>query len=261
MKYLRDYLRIAPAAHALWRTLETKEISKVNLERPILDLGCGFGEFAGVFYEGSVEMGIDVSGRDLQWAAKTKKYSQLVLADARKMPFANNSFKTVLSVSVIEHILNTPKVLSETFRVLVPGGKFVFTTPVLGFTRFMFYPRLLRNLRMERIAEKYEQVVNHAFKHHSLYTETDWKKMLKRSGLEVEKMELIIPKSIVPYWDLLLLPALPSQLTKVIFGKRLVLRNRIRVNLASIILEKIIKNADGVGTNFLVVARKPKIPT
>lgn len=114
---------------------------------------------------------------------------------------------------------------------------------------------------MERIAEKYEQVVNHAFKHHSLYTETDWKKMLKRSGLEVEKMELIIPKSIVPYWDLLLLPALPSQLTKVIFGKRLVLRNRIRVNLASIILEKIIKNADGVGTNFLVVARKPKIPT
>lgn len=259
MKYLRDYLKIAPAAHALWRALETREISKIALKRPILDLGCGYGEFAGVFYNSSVEMGIDVSGRDLQWAAKTKKYSQLVLADARKMPFAKSSFATVLSVSVIEHIPNTQKVLDEAYRVLVPGGSFVFTTPSLGFTKYMFFPRVFRFLMIEPIAKFYEDSINRIFKHCSLYEEEDWRRMLKKSGFEIDKLELIIPQKIVTYWDLLLLPALPSQLTKILFGKRLVLQNKLRIELAYLFLKKIIRTSKGRGTNFLIVAKKPKV--
>src|SRR4030043_1052481 len=99
MKYLKRYLKIAPASHALWRAFEANELSKIDLKRPILDLGCGYGEFAGVFYDASVEVGVDLSGRDLQIAAQNKKYSELVLADARRLPFPDSSFNSILSVS------------------------------------------------------------------------------------------------------------------------------------------------------------------
>ncbi|UCH72250.1 MAG: hypothetical protein JSW62_01510, partial [Thermoplasmatales archaeon] len=63
--YFKEYLKIAPLSHALWRAKEAKSLENIKLKEPILDLGCGFGEFAGVFFEGMIEIGIDVSQDDL----------------------------------------------------------------------------------------------------------------------------------------------------------------------------------------------------
>ena len=49
--YLRGYLRVSPAALAVWRAIEAKHLATVELPRPLLDLGCGFGEFTGVFFD------------------------------------------------------------------------------------------------------------------------------------------------------------------------------------------------------------------
>lgn len=256
LKYLKKYLKIAPAAHALWRSIEASELAKFHLKRPILDLGCGYGEFAGVFYDSSVEMGVDISGLDLQFAAQSKKYEQLVLADARKMPFVDCQFKTVLSVSVIEHIGETRKVLREVERVLVPGGQFVFTTPCKGFTKFMFYPRIFRALGLSGIAKFYENGINKIFKHVSLFDESEWRTMLTDSGFTVETINKIIPQNLVLFWDILLISALPSQIVKLVRGKRLVVNSRLRNRLAYEFLKKIISSGSGEGSNFLIVARK-----
>lgn len=50
------------------------------------------------------------------------------MQDATSMSFPNESFDCVYSISVIEHIPNDEKALTECMRVLKPGGLFVFTT-------------------------------------------------------------------------------------------------------------------------------------
>jgi len=43
---LDGYLRNFPIAHALFRTAETRRMAGRELARPVLDLGCGTGQFA-----------------------------------------------------------------------------------------------------------------------------------------------------------------------------------------------------------------------
>src|SRR3989344_718487 len=104
-EYLKAFLKVAPLSHALWRSIEALSFSQVKFKQPVLDVGCGFGEFAGVVFD-KVEVGIDVSASDLEKALKGKQYKKVQWADARNLPFKSKSFSTVTSVSVMEHIEN-----------------------------------------------------------------------------------------------------------------------------------------------------------
>jgi len=255
--YLKSYLEVSPLSHALWRACEARSLENIKLQRPILDLGCGFGEFAGVFYNSSIEMGIDNSSVDLEKAKAIRKYKKLILADAKQMPFNNCSFKTVLSVSVIEHISHTKQVLKEVYRVLSEDGLFVFTTPHKNFAKWLFYPRLLRFFGLEKLAQKYEQGINRVFKHYSLYDELEWKRMLIKQGFKIEKIQPNIGENIAMLWDLGLLFAFPSQLTKSIFGRRLLFSPQFRINVLNKIFSSYVnKKVKGRACNLLIVARK-----
>lgn len=118
-RYLRSYLRIgAPVAVALWRSVKAKYLDTIDLRRPILDLGCGFGEFAQVFFQEPADVGVDISRPDLTVAQHHQVYSNLVLADARRLPFVDGAFPTVISISVLEHIRGPSAVVLEAFRLL-----------------------------------------------------------------------------------------------------------------------------------------------
>src|SRR6266568_2884524 len=99
------------------------------MARPILDIGCGFGEFAGIFFSEPVEAGLDISRGDLRLAESSGVYRLITLADARRTPFADESFATVMSLSVLEHIPGNQEAIFEAYRVLQRGGLFVFTAP------------------------------------------------------------------------------------------------------------------------------------
>jgi len=100
--YFEKYLDIAPFSLALWRAVEAKELKLVKeltkYQRPILDIGCGFGEFSGVFFTSTIEVGIDISPNDLLKAAQGKTYKNLYVEDARKLSFSNKTFYTVISI-------------------------------------------------------------------------------------------------------------------------------------------------------------------
>lgn len=61
-----------------------------------------------------------------------KKYAkdyEFVLGDAKNIPFPDESFKTVVSFDVIEHIDDDQLFLKESYRVLKRGGIFCIGTP------------------------------------------------------------------------------------------------------------------------------------
>ena len=123
-----------------WVTAEDLEedVRRLALSRAsrLLDLGCGpCGPLA--FIAGQVEChstGTDVSAEAL--AAGSKRNGSLGLdrlitlhqTDLNEpLPFATRSFDAVMSLDVILHLRDRLAVFREVARVLVPGGRFLFT--------------------------------------------------------------------------------------------------------------------------------------
>ena len=98
-----------------------------------LDLGCGGGYMAeALASRGAHVIAIDPWISVLEIARKHAEKSKLdilYLAGAgESLPFENNSIDRVVSVDVLEHVIDLKTVLSEIHRVLLPGGIFFFDT-------------------------------------------------------------------------------------------------------------------------------------
>ncbi|MDP2090198.1 MAG: class I SAM-dependent methyltransferase [Candidatus Gracilibacteria bacterium] len=90
----------------------------------VLDFGCGekpyksilnFDEYVGVDFKSS---GHDNSQNEVDF-----------FWDGKILPFENDTFDSIISTEVFEHIFNIDEVLLELNRVLKKGGKIVITIP------------------------------------------------------------------------------------------------------------------------------------
>lgn len=105
---------------------EKKIISKYFSTKPgelVLDLGCGTGEFSPMFPRDGY-VGIDISPANIEYASRHYQKKFLV-ADGKRLPFADGYFSKVLVVGVFHHLSESDleKVMSEIRRVLKPQGR------------------------------------------------------------------------------------------------------------------------------------------
>lgn len=97
----------------------------------VLDAGCGRGNIVVDEFRKEIEeaVGIDIDQKATEGNVCLDK---VVIRDLENMPFLNNEFDVVLSQWVLEHLKDPDKVFSEIYRVLKPGGAFIFVTPYKG---------------------------------------------------------------------------------------------------------------------------------
>ena len=159
---------------------------------PILDLGCGDGIFTKQFFgEGRNIIGIDNSPSEL---SKNKCNTQIILVDACNMPFENESFNTVFSNCVIEHIPNLTQLLNEVSRVLKKDGLFVFTVPSDNFKYYLL-----------PFGGWYKEMRNRRLNHYHCYSHLMWREKLREKGIKVVEYEYYLPKKALQLWDFLAL--------------------------------------------------------
>lgn len=95
----------------------------------ILDSGCGSGRLFEVFNGNNIDyFGIDISERLIAIAKKKYPEAKFQVADTLNLPFPDNFFDKVYSVSVLHHIPSKDfqlQYLKETKRILKPGGLLV----------------------------------------------------------------------------------------------------------------------------------------
>lgn len=254
--YFRRYLKVAPLSHALWRSVEAQELAKYPLKKPVLDIGCGFGEFGGVFFSSQVEVGLDINEQEILKAAATGKYKKTIVADARNLPFKNNTFGSVISVSTLEHIPNNAKVFKEAFRVLKPGAKFYFTVPTDKLFDGLLVVKVLRAVGLRSLAYLYFRAINKAFKHVFVPSEKVWLKLAIDAGFDIEKVQGTLPRIILIIWELGLPFASPSQLWKLFLGRRLVVAPNFKAKVYRP-LAKLIRSEPNFKANIFVIVRKP----
>jgi ubiquinone/menaquinone biosynthesis C-methylase UbiE len=97
----------------------------------ILDAGCGTGVFTfDILSLGSKVIGLDISLPMLVHAGKKLMGFpfQMVLADILNLPFQENYFDKLLSVTALEFIENARGAIEELFRVTKSGGSIVVAT-------------------------------------------------------------------------------------------------------------------------------------
>src|SRR5258705_13675407 len=77
-----------------------------------LEFGCGNGQARPLIEEyGYIWVGIDLAGNAMS-----------ALCDGHDLPFPDNTFQTVVSIAVFEHLYNPFRAAQEVFRVLKSGG-------------------------------------------------------------------------------------------------------------------------------------------
>ncbi|GLI16015.1 class I SAM-dependent methyltransferase [Neomoorella thermoacetica] len=96
----------------------------------ILDVGCGTGNFSLELARRGVKVtGIDISDPMLAKARKKAADAGLAIeflhADAMNLPFGDNTFDKIVSVTALEFAPELKAVLEESYRVLKPGGRMV----------------------------------------------------------------------------------------------------------------------------------------
>jgi SAM-dependent methyltransferase len=105
----------------------------------LLDVACGTGglsvhlarvtgcDATGIDLE---ESGLD-KGRKLSRDAGLETRARFARVDAgRRLPFAGGSFDAVVCIDALNHLAGRAAVFAEWARVLVPGGRLLFTDPV-----------------------------------------------------------------------------------------------------------------------------------
>lgn len=116
-------------AWGLWRRPESelRVLGPVDGRR-VLELGCGAAHWsASLAGRGAWVVGLDVSGEQLRHASHVDALA-LVLADAQRLPFADDSFDLVFSDYGGMSWADPCRTVPEVARVLRDGGQLAFCT-------------------------------------------------------------------------------------------------------------------------------------
>tara|TARA_B100000989_G_scaffold254225_1_gene202856 strand:+ start:729 stop:1451 length:723 start_codon:yes stop_codon:yes gene_type:complete len=97
-----------------------------NINGKTLDIGCGAKQYENIFKKTSDYIGIEIE-TDLQKERNIADYYY----DGKKIPFRDESFDSILTFQVFEHIFEPKEFLSEITRVLKPGGHVLITVPFI----------------------------------------------------------------------------------------------------------------------------------
>ena len=258
-RYLTAYLREAPLATALWRSIEAAALSTIELPHPILDIGCGFGEFARLFFQDrdQPEAGVDIDRGELSRAAAVSPaiYGSILQCDARTLPFDDGSFNSVISVSTLEHIPDVEATISEAARVLRPGGVFAFTVPIAPFNRNLLGHRILR-VGSRSLADRYANAVHRRLTHVNIWPAARWVDATTDAGLVVERQAATVSPTATMAFESLLPAAFANRLFRMATGRRPP-HPAMFVWAAERVLRGTVMKHSPDGSNLFVVARKP----
>ena len=193
---------------------EALEYASQFVSGRLMDIGCGNKPYKRLFSETSEHLGCDI--------VQSSEGEADIVCDVLNIPCSDESFDSVLSTQVIEHVSEPQSLCNEAFRILKPKGYFVVSGPMYWYLHEEPYD--------------YYRFTKYGFRH-----------MLEKAGFEVVEE---IPNG--GKWAMLGLTSIHTiQSTR--FNRIFVIKwiNRIFSHLDK-------KKFDGISTsNYVIVARKP----
>ena len=100
----------------------------------ILDIGCGRGFYSHAIAESGAEVfGVD-DGPFVEIAQRIgerlSRKATIFRGDITKLQLKENKYDKIISIEVLEHVIDDEKVFSGWCRLLKPGGRMIFSVPL-----------------------------------------------------------------------------------------------------------------------------------
>ena len=152
-----DFFQIYPSAvySPLVKSLELGYFSRYPVIGPSLEIAVGDGFFSSVLCKlrpTHIDFGTDLIYETLNSSRKHGVHRTLFVSDAEDIPFPDNSVSTVIMNNLMHHLPDRDRAAAEVWRVLKPGGVFLFTDNLAGWDAFSFEQRLLRGVGWRGLA-------------------------------------------------------------------------------------------------------------
>lgn len=153
-----------------------------------LDLGCGTGNYTVELHKRGFDVvGVDLSEKMLEIARGKLPDVEFVRASAYNLPFNDESFDLVLSVTMFEFLREPERAVREIHRVLKPGGEVIIGT-MNGRSLWFLFKRL-KTLFVET-----------AYRYARFYTPGELEGLLIEQGFrDVESRGIIFFPSFWPF--------------------------------------------------------------
>ncbi len=117
------------------RLLKAYYVAENRVTGKLLEIGCGEGRGVELLApKASSYTAVDKIEEVVETLALRFPKAEFIQANIPPLPFEDNSFDTVVSFQVIEHIKNDDAYLQEIHRILKPGGKAYISTPNIKMT-------------------------------------------------------------------------------------------------------------------------------
>jgi ubiquinone/menaquinone biosynthesis C-methylase UbiE len=95
----------------------------------VLDVACGAGYVAAAARDrGAEAVGVDFSAVQVRLAEQSYPGIRFVEGDAEALPFIGAEFDVVFNAFGLPHVPNPEVATAEAYRVLKPGGRFVYAS-------------------------------------------------------------------------------------------------------------------------------------
>lgn len=146
----------------------------------ILDVGCGSGAYVRALAGKRAIRGVDAS----PFASWSGREGLFEVADAARLPYANETFETVSSFEVLEHLPDPDAALSEFRRVC--RHNIIITVPNCEITPGMSASSLLYSHWRDPT-------------HRNFYNLESIQKAVKKAGFEIVRAELANKINVVPF--------------------------------------------------------------
>ncbi len=253
--FLWENISQLPYFRGLLRAVEARFYQNIELEEPILDLGCGDGKFAVTTFRTKLTIGVDPWFLPLREASNNKVYRLPICAIGDGLPLPDNYFASIISNSVLEHIENIQPVLNELGRVIRPQGRFIFCVPNSQFSRNLSVARLLTRLKLEKASGTYQRIFNKISRHRHCDSPIIWKERLSKAGFQLEGWWHYFSVRALATLEWGHIFGVPSLFCKSLFNRWILIPNRINLVFTEMITRPIYHEMpiqpDGAYTFFI----------
>jgi SAM-dependent methyltransferase len=179
---------------SLWRAWEIAAYRHYALKEPVLDLGCGDGQFFRLcFPRVRQAWGVDIDSRAVELARQSGVYREVYETPADNLPFESGTFETIFSNCAMEHMDNIDSVLNEMQRVLKKRGVALFSVVTDKFVELSPLRRFLELIGAHDLAT---DVQTHYEEFHRLanpFSIEEWIAHITTSGMVVDEYFPILP--------------------------------------------------------------------
>ena len=188
---ITQYLKERPSFYAFLRSQEAYFFYQriKEMKKPILDFGCGDGFFAStIFKKKFIDVGLDLPSSRINESPKTQIYEKTKIYNGAAIPFKNDTFETIISNCVFEHIPHIEKSVKEMHRITKKNGLLMTTVMCSSWS-----DNLLGGKLFGKIYINWFNKIQH---HVSLFSKQEWVNLFTTSGYEiVESVDYLYEKA------------------------------------------------------------------